>query len=109
MNFDFDELLTQMTNAATATLGPDLTALSGFSQRQLYAMATQAKLLSEAHASGQLSSDAYEFLLNGLHEMGQNFEATLDGLSAIMAARVRAAVEAVLWRAVAGLTGLPLH
>ena len=72
-------LVTQIQTAATAAIGKDVTALSGFSSQQLTAIAQQAVVVS-AVADGSITGETREFFLDSLKEMVRSFVNTLAGL-----------------------------
>lgn len=105
---DIAMLIDDMKNAATAVLSKDVSTLSGFSERQMKAIAQQAELVSIGIASGGITEETREFFLDGLKEMTRNFVMTLSGLVAVTVESVWNAMVGVIWKAIGVATGLDL-
>jgi hypothetical protein len=107
---DVDQLLANLKQVATGIIQQDVTTITGYSERQLQAMAQQAKWIAAATLSGELSSDMRDFFLNTLKDSAVNFANTLKGLALITIEKVWNALVNALWGAVGQAIGtvLPL-
>ena len=105
---DLGTLVTQIQTAATAAIGNDVTALSGFSNQQLTAIAQQAVLVSTGIADGSITGETREFFLDSLKEMVRSFVNTLAGLVTVMIEETWNAIVGVIWGAIGKATGLAL-
>lgn len=103
---DIGQLVSDMKDAAAQILNKDVTTLRGFSERQMKAIATQARLVAQGIASGQITEETRDFFLDGLEDMTRNFARTLRGLLMVTVDRVWNALVGVLWRAIDAATGL---
>jgi hypothetical protein len=105
---DVEGLIKAITQAASKEVGQDVTALGGFSQRQLEAMARQAQLVAAAFASGHLSADDRTFFLGQLKDDAQNFANVLQGLVLADIQRVWNAAVSTVWDAIGKAVGITL-
>src|ERR1700743_2076750 len=94
-----DQLLDSLKTVATGIIQQDVTTIEGYSERQLTAMAQQAKWIAAATLTGELSSDMRDFFLNTLKDSAVNFANTLKGLVLITIEKVWNALVGALWRA----------
>jgi phosphoenolpyruvate synthase/pyruvate phosphate dikinase len=92
MELDIQQLISDITDAASNVLKKDVTKIKGFQERQIEGLAKQAKLIATGIASGEIDQDLQKFFIEGLEAMTMNFVRTLRGL-------VEATVERV-WNAV---------
>lgn len=99
-SIDVNALIADITKAATAQLGQDVTALEGFSQTQVEGLARQAQLIAAAFASGHLSNSDRDFFLNDLKQTAQDFAKTLAGLALVDIEKVWNAAVTTLWNAI---------
>ena|SRR5882762_1220879 len=97
---DVNTLLAGLKTAITGVLQKDVTTIEGYSERQLQAMAQQAKWIAAASLSGELSSDMRDFFLNTLKDSATNFANTLKGLAVITVEKVWNALVGALWTAI---------
>jgi hypothetical protein len=97
---DVNALITDITRAASAQLGQDITTLEGFSQTQVEGLARQAQLIAAAFASGHISEADRDFFLNDLKQIAQDFAKTLAGLALIDIEKVWNAAVTTLWTAI---------
>lgn len=107
-SIDVNQLLADMKAAVTGVLQKDVTTIEGYSERQLQAMAQQAKWIAAATLSGELSSDMRDFFLNTLKDSATNFANTLKGLVVIAVEEVWNALVGALWGAINTAIGATL-
>ena len=105
---DLGTLVTQIQTVATATIGNDVTGLSGFSNQQLTAIAQQAVFVSAGIADGTITGETREFFLDSLKEMVRSFVNTLAGLITVVIEETWNAIVGVIWDAIGKATGLAL-
>ena len=105
---DVDQLLASLKDVATGIIKQDVTTVTGYSERQLQAMAQQAKWIAAATLSGELSSDMRDFFLGTLKESAINFANTLKGLVLITIEKVWNALVNTLWSAIGNAIGVAL-
>jgi hypothetical protein len=105
---DLRTLVIQIQTAATATIGNDVTGLSGFSNQQLTAIAQQAVFVSAGIADGTITGETREFFLESLKEMVRSFVNTLAGLITVVIEETWNAIVGVIWDAIGKATGLAL-
>lgn len=103
-----DQLIVEIKDAAKAILGKDISAMRGFSERQLQALAQQAILVESGILSGQITAETREFFLDSLEQMALNFVNTLRGLVEITIEKVWNAIVEAIWRAIGAATGMVL-
>lgn len=108
MALDLDQLVNDMQSAASSVLKTDVSAIRGFSQRQLKAIAQQAETVATGIATAQITNETREFFLDGLEDMALSFAKTLRGLVLVTIEKVWNAVVNVLWAAISKVTGLTL-
>jgi hypothetical protein len=107
-SIDVDQLLANLKTVATGIIQQDVTTIEGYSERQLAAMAQQAKWIAAASLTGELSSDMRDFFLNTLKDSAVNFANTLKGLVLITIEKVWNALVAALWTAIGNAIGIAL-
>ncbi len=105
LNFDIDQVFTDVKAAVTGVLGKDIETWRGFSERQGRAMVKQAQLIAQGFADGSLTNDDVDFFIDGLENAAENFARTLRGLVAITIEKVWNATMKVLLGAVKGALG----
>ncbi len=105
---DVSKLITDMKNAATQILNKDVTALRGFSERQMKAIAQHAELIATGIASGGITEETRDFFLDSLEDMVMNFAKTLRGLLMVTTEKVWNAMVGVIWKAIEAATGIAL-
>jgi hypothetical protein len=108
MALDVDAVVTAIKDAASNVLNTDVATFKGFSERQVKAIAQQAKLVSTGIATGQITDETREFFLDGLKDMALNFARTLVGLVIVTIEKVWNAVVGVLWDAISDAAGIAL-
>ena len=107
-SIDVDQLLANLKTVATGIIQQDVTTIQGYSERQLTAMAQQAKWIAAATLTGELSSDMRDFFLNTLKDSAVNFANTLKGLVMITIEKVWNALVGALWTAIGNAIGIAL-
>ena len=108
MNFDVNQLVTDMKAAASTILKADVSTFRGFSERQLQAIAKQTEFVARGIASGEITSETKDFFLDSLEDMALNFAKTLRGLVLVTVEKVWNALVGVIWKAISTATGLTL-
>jgi hypothetical protein len=108
MSIDIEELMNEITNAASEVINQDVTVLRGFSERQVRALAKHAELIANGIASGDIDEDLRDFFLDSLEEMTLNFVKTLRGLLMVTIEKVWNAIVGVLWKAIGTATGITI-
>jgi hypothetical protein len=108
MPLDVNQLIQDIQTTATTLLGKDITAIRGFSARQLNGLANQSALVASAIESGQLSDSTRDFFLEQLVELAKNFVNTLVGLLIATIERLWNAIVSVIWNAISKATGITL-
>jgi hypothetical protein len=103
-----EALVEGMKAAASGVLNQDVSSLRGFSERQLKAIAQQAKLVATGIKRKQITKETREFFLDSLEEMALSFAKTLRGLLMVTIEKVWNAVVGVIWDALSKATGLVL-
>jgi hypothetical protein len=106
---DVDQLLANLKTVASGIIQQDVTTIAGYSERQLQAMAQQAKWIAAATISGELSSDMRDFFLNTLKDSAVNFANTLKGLVLVTIEKVWNALVGALWSAIGTAIGSVLQ
>ena len=105
-DIDVDKLVLDIKSAASGILKTDVAAMRGFSERQVEAIAQQAKLVAAGIANGDITESTRDFFLDSLEDLALNFARTLRGLMTVTIEKVWNAVVAVLWKAISKATGI---
>jgi hypothetical protein len=105
---DVNAVVTAIRDAASNILNTDVAAFKGFSERQVQAIAQQAKLVAAGIATGQITDETRDFFLDGLKDMALSFANTLAGLVAVTIEKIWNAVVGVLWKAISDAAGIAL-
>lgn len=108
MGIDVEQLVEDIKDAASRVLQKDVTALRGFSERQVKAVAQQASFIAAGIQSGEITEETRDFFLDSLEDMALNFVKTLRGLLTVTIEKVWNAVVAVIWKAIKAATQIPL-
>lgn len=108
MDLDLDTLVADIKAAASGILKADVATFRGFSERQVKAIAQQAKLIAAGIATGQITEETRDFFLDSLEDMALNFAKTLRGLVLVTVEKVWNAVVGVLWKAISTATGIAI-
>ncbi len=105
---DIAQLIKDMKYAASQILDKDVTTVRGFSERQIKAIAEYSQLVASGIATGQITEETREFLLDSIEDMALNFAKTLRGLLMVTIEKVWNAIVGVIWKAIDKATGLNL-
>jgi len=97
---DAAKLATDIKDAASQILNNDISALKGFSERQVTAISQHAALVAGGIASGQITEETREFFLENIERMTESFLATLQGLLMITIEKLWNAVVSVIWNTI---------
>lgn len=108
MSLDVNQLISNIKDAASSIISHDVTEIRGFSERQLSALALQAKLIAKAIATKEIDEDLRDYFLDSLEDMALNFAKTLRGLLAVTIEKVWNAIIGVIWSAIEACTGISL-
>jgi hypothetical protein len=108
MAFDVDAVVMAIKDAASKVLNTDVATFQGFSERQVKAIAQQAKLVATGIATGEITEETRDFFLDGLKDMALSFANTLAGLVLVTVEKVWNAVVNVLWKAISDAAGIVL-
>lgn len=107
-SINVEALVDDMKAAASRVLEQDVSTLRGFSERQLKAIAQQARLVASGIATRQITEETREFFLDSLEDMALSFAKTLRGLLMVTIEKVWNAVVGAIWDAISKATGLVL-
>ncbi|GAA5445093.1 hypothetical protein Misp06_03286 [Microbulbifer sp. NBRC 101763] len=108
MSLDVNQLISNIKDAASTVINHDITEIRGFSERQLAALALQAKLIANAILAEEIDDDLRDYFLDSLEDMALNFAKTLRGLLAVTIEKVWNAVVGIIWSAIEACTGISL-
>jgi hypothetical protein len=108
MTLDTNQLKDDIKNIISGILNKDITAVRGFSNRQLEGIANQTSLIASGIASGEITPATRDFFLDQLVELAHNFVNTLVGLIITTIEKLWNAVVSVLWTAISKATGVQL-
>lgn len=108
MTFDLKQLVEDIKTAASTALHKDVSALKGYSERQVKSIAKQSEFVALGIASGGITDETKDFFLDSLKDMALNFVKTLHGLLLVTIERVWNAVVGVIWNAISRVTNLML-
>lgn len=100
IQFDADQVVTDVRAAVSAVLGKDVATYRGYVDRQVKALAKQAKFIASGYATGDLDDDEVDYFLDGLERMAETFARTIRGLVLITIEKVWNAVVEVLHGAI---------
>lgn len=108
MTIDIDQLAKDIKSAASQVLAKDVTTLSGFSERQVKAIAQQTAFVEAGILGGGITEETREFFLKSLEDMACNFVKTLQGLLIVTIEKVWNAIVEVIWKAIEAGTGIAM-
>ncbi|WP_444884257.1 hypothetical protein [Microbulbifer sp. PSTR4-B] len=108
MSLDVTQLISDIKDAASTVIEHDITEIRGFSERQLSALALQAKLIAKAIVENEIGEDLRDYFLDSIEDMALNFARTLRGLLAVTIEKIWNAVVGVIWTALEACTGISL-
>jgi hypothetical protein len=107
-SIDIEHLIREMKDAATQILTKDVTALKGFSERQIKNIAQQAAFIEQGISSGEITAATKDFFLDNLKDMVRNFIRTLQGLAIVTIEKLWNAIIGVIWKAIGTATNITL-
>lgn len=105
---DPTKIFTDMISAANGAVAGDITAMGGYAEAKLQAIAKQASMIGTAYASGGIEESELPHFLDGLKDMVTSFVAVLEGLAVIAAEKAWNAMVGVLWDAIGTAAGMTL-
>jgi hypothetical protein len=108
MIIDTKILVEDIKSSMSGILGKDITAVSGFSRRQLDGIADQTVLIASGIASGEITEATRDFFLDQLVELAHNFVNTLVGLIVATIEKLWNAIVSILWKTISKATGIVL-
>ena len=108
MTIDVAQLAEDIISAASEVINKDVTALRGFSERQVKAIAQQAAFVEAGILNGGITDETRDFFLDSLEDMALNFVKTLRGLMMVTIEKVWNAIVTVIWKAIQAATGIDL-
>lgn len=98
------EIINNIKEVATNILEKDISAVRGFSERQVEAIAKQTIIIQKGVLNGDIDDDLKEFFLDGLEAMALNFVNTLKGVLSVTIEKVWNAIVDTLWNAIESVT-----
>lgn len=93
-------IINEIKDIASGILEKDISAVRGFSERQVEAIAKQTVIIQEGIANGDIDEDLREFFLDGLEAMALNFVNTLKGILMVTLEKLWNALVNFLYKAV---------
>ncbi len=108
MALDINQLIDDIKNTSSGILTKDVTAIRGFSSRQLNGIANQTALIASGISSGQITEATRDFFLDQLVELAHNFVNTLVGLVIATIEKLWNAIVSVIWQAISKATNIQL-
>lgn len=103
-NVDIGTLISDIRSAVSTALGTEVTAVAGFSQIQLEAMAKQTAWIAEASSKGEISPELRDFFLRNLEGHVADFLKVLQGVTEAAIENAWNATVKVLWGTIAQVT-----
>ncbi len=100
MNENVANIITEIKDIASGILEKDISAVRGFSERQVEAIAKQTVLIQNGVKNGDIDEDLREFFLDGLEAMALNFVNTLKGILMVTLEKLWNALVNFLYKAV---------
>ncbi len=100
MNENVANIITEIKDIASGILEKDISAVRGFSERQVEAIAKQTVLIQNGVKNGDIDEDLREFFLDGLEAMALNFVNTLKGILMVTLEKLWNALVKFLYKAV---------
>ncbi|MBK5213687.1 MAG: hypothetical protein JJE55_08525 [Flavobacteriaceae bacterium] len=97
---DVTTIITGIKDIASGILEKDISAVRGFSERQVEAIAKQTVLIQKGVAGGDIDEELREFFLDGLEAMAHNFVNTLKGILMVTLEKLWNALVNFLYKAV---------
>lgn len=106
MDIDIQQLISDIKDAASAILKKDVSAIRGFQERQVEALAKQAQMIVSGVIKGDIDDDLRKFFIDNLEVMALNFVNTLKGLLLVTIEKVWNAVVNALLDAISKIIGV---
>ncbi|SRX54337.1 hypothetical protein [Aequorivita sp. CIP111184] len=100
MSENVANIITEIKDISSSILEKDISAVRGFSERQVEAIAKQTALIQNGVENGDIDEDLREFFLDGLEAMALNFVNTLKGILAVTIEKLWNALVNFLYKAV---------
>ncbi len=100
MNENVTNIISEIKDIASGILEKDISAVRGFSERQVEAIAKQTVLIQNGVKNGDIDEDLREFFLDGLEAMALNFVNTLKGILMVTLEKLWNALVNFLYKAV---------
>ncbi len=97
---DVTTIIKGIKDIASGILEKDISAVRGFSERQVEAIAKQTVIIQKGVANGDIDEDLREFFLDGLEAMALNFVNTLKGILMVTLEKLWNALVNFLYKAV---------
>jgi hypothetical protein len=94
------DIIKEIKTIASNVLEKDISTISGFSERQVEAIAKQTVTVQKGVLSGDIDEDLKQFFLDGLKDMALNFVNTLKGILSVTIEKLWNAIVSALWSAV---------
>lgn len=103
-----EQFLNGITGAVTTTAKTGIDTITGFSQRQLHALAQQSALVAGMLEANLFTDIERDFYLDGLKEMARGFVETVAQLIVVTIQKIWNAVVKVIWGTINQLAGTVL-
>lgn len=97
---DVTTIITGIKDIASGIIQKDISAVRGFSERQVEAIAKQTVIIQKGVANGDIDEDLRQFFLDGLEAMALNFVNTLKGILMVTLEKLWNALVNFLYKAV---------
>lgn len=94
------KIINEIKEVSTTILEKDVAVVSGFSERQVTAIAKQTAIIQAGVLSGDIDDDLKEFFMHGLKAMASNFVNTLKGILSVTIEKLWNAIVDVLNKAI---------
>jgi archaellum component FlaC len=107
-DIDISKIISEIKNTGLATLEKDISTITGFSERQVTALAQQTKIVARGILTGEITKETREFFLKSLKEMAENFVRTLQGILDVLIDKFLNAVIGILWKTIETAVGFKL-
>lgn len=98
MKATIPSIVSEIKLIATGILKEDVSTISGFSERQVKAIAEQTIKIKAIVVKGDADENLKKFFYRGLKEMTTNFVCTLKGLIITMIEKIINAIIKALWK-----------
>lgn len=108
MEFNVNQLLTDIKTAVKLVIDADLDTVQGFSENQLKAIAKQSERVATGIATGKITPETKQFFLDSLKDLVTGFVQTLTGIIAVTIEKVWNAIIGVIWNTISKTIGITL-